>query len=304
MTKRSAATVRRSSGFWERLRAQIPEGSEEVVAQTVLRLLLIAFILVAGYLLIQEMKGYVTGLERFQVSPATLTFTATPSWVTPEIGQQLTRLPDLPERFSILEPGLAKRVADAYERNAWVAEVKLVERHFPNRLQVALVLRRPVAAVRYRGAYYLVDGEAVRLPLRFGSWPQPDFQLPIVTGARTQPPRSGAVWQDEAVRAGCGVAKLLQTYGYGCQLGVTAVDAGNLGGRLRRGDPDIVLHTASRMRILWGRSPLAWQPGGGSQTVTRKLLYLKRLLDDHEIDPNRLEYADIRFDRLLVKPRS
>jgi len=286
------------------LRARVPEGTEDVVARLILRLLLVAFIVVAGYLLIQEMKGYVMGLERFQVSPATLSFTTTPSWVTPEIEQQLSHIPGLPERFSILEPGLAKRVAQSYQRNAWVAEVTLVERRFPNRLKVALVLRRPVAAVRYRGEYYLVDGQGVRLPMPFRSCPQPDFKLRIVTGARNQPPKSGAAWEDEAVQAGCAVAKLLQDYGFDRRLGVTAVDATNLGGRLRRGEPDVVLHTASRTRILWGRSPLAWHPGDGSQTVARKLLYLKRLVEYRDIDLAGLDYADIRFDRLMLKDRS
>jgi len=302
MAKRTTAATRRKSSLLERLRARVPKGAEELAAQTALRALLVAFILVGGYLLVKEMKTFVCQLERFQVSPATLTFTALPSRVTPKVQQQLAYIPDLPERFSILEPNLATRVAQAYERNPWVAEVRAVERHFPNRLTLALSLRRPVAAVRYRGSYYLADGEANRLPLRFRSWPQPEYRLPIVTGALTEPPRSGAQWQDEAVRAGCAVAQLLKTHGFVRRLGVTVVDASNLGGRRRRGDPDIVLQTASRMRIFWGRSPLEWQPGDGSQTVTRKLLYLKRLAETQ--DPRRLDYADIRYDRLLVKDRS
>jgi len=302
MARRKAASVRRAPTLWERLRARLPERTEEVMGQTVLRVLLAAFILVAGYLLIREMKGYVLGLERFQVSPATLTFTAVPSWVTPEIQQQIAHIPDLPERFSILERGLAIRVAEAYQRNPWVAEVERVERRFPNRLKVRLLLRRPTGAVRYRGSYYLVDSQAVRLPLRFRSWPQPGYRLPIVAGAHTEPPPSGAVWEDEAVRAGCAVAQLLERHGFDRRLAVTAVDAGNVGGRLRRGEPDIVLHTASRTRIFWGRSPLEWQPGDGSQTVGRKLLYLARLAKTQNL--GRLEYADIRYDRLLVKDRS
>jgi len=302
MAKRAAAATRRTPSVLERLRARLPEGTEERVAQTALRALLLAFILVGGYLLVKEMKTFVCELERFQVSPATLTFTSLPSWVTPKVQEQLAYIPDLPERFSILEPNLATRVAQAYERNPWVAEVKAVERHFPNRLTLGVRLRRPVAAVRYRGSYYLADGNADRLPLRFRSWPQDDYRLPIVIGAATEPSRSGAVWQDEAVQAGCAVAELLEMHGFDSRLGVTVVDASNVGGRRRRGDPHIVLHTASRMRILWGRSPLQWQPGDGSQTVTRKLLYLKRLAETQ--NPRRLDYADIRYDRLLVKDRS
>ena len=121
MAKRSAR-VGQAPGFWQRLRARLPEGMEEKLAQTVLRVLLVTFILVAGYLLVVEMKSYVMKLERFQVSPSTLTFTAMPSWVTPDIRKQLAAV-DLPERFSILEPGLAHQVAGAYERNPWVETV-------------------------------------------------------------------------------------------------------------------------------------------------------------------------------------
>jgi len=255
MAKRTTAATRRKSSLLERLRARVPKGAEELAAQTALRALLVAFILVGGYLLVKEMKTFVCQLERFQVSPATLTFTALPSWVTPKVQQQLAYIPDLPERFSILEPNLATRVAQAYERNPWVAEVRAVERHFPNRLTLALSLRRPVAAVRYRGSYYLADGEANRLPLRFRSWPQPEYRLPIVTGALTEPPRSGAQWQDEAVRAGCAVAQLLKTHGFVRRLGVTVVDASNLGGRRRRGDPDRPPDRSAHAHLLGTFSP-------------------------------------------------
>jgi hypothetical protein len=289
-------------GLKGRLRAGLAKGGQVLAAQVLPRLLLGAFILVAGYFLLREMREYVMGLERFQVSPVTLRFAKTPSWVTPKVAEQLSRVPDLPERFSLLEPGLAKRVAEAYRRNPWVADVPLVERRFPNCLKVHLTLRQPMAVVRYRGIYHLVDGEGVRLPLQFRSWPHPDFQLPLIIGASVEPPASGSTWPDQSVRAGCAVARLLAAQNFSGPLSVTTIDASNVGGRVSRGDPDIILHTTSGASILWGKSPLEWQPGDGSQTVGRKLTYLKRLAE-HE-DLGRLEYADVRYDRLLVKDRS
>lgn len=303
MARRAAPASRAQPGLLGRLRGRIPGRTGEVAAQVVLRLLLVVVLVVAGYLLVLEMEGYLAGLERFQVSPASINFLAVPSWVTPGIREQIGRAPGLPERFSILEPGLAGRVAQAYRRNPWVAEVTLVERRFPNRLKVGLVLRRPVVAVRYRGSYYLVDAQAVRLPLRFRSWPQPGYRLPIVTGVTEQPPRSGAAWQDGAVRAGGAVAELLRTQGLDRALEITAVDVSNLGGRIRRDRPGIVLHTASRMRIFWGRSPLRWGPGDGSQTVSRKLLYLSKLARNKNLNFRRLDYVDLRFDNLVARER-
>jgi hypothetical protein len=265
-------------------------------------MLLAGFILVAGYFLLREVRGYVMGLERFQVSPATLKFTRMPSWVTPKVAEQLSRVPDLPERFSLLEPGLAKRVAEAYAQNPWVADVPVVERRFPNCLRVHLVLRQPTAVVRYRGLYHVVDGEGVRLPMQFRSWPAPDCQLPVIIGATAEPPESGSLWSDESVRAGCAVARLLAAQNFNRPLAVVTIDASNVGGRVSRADPEIVLHTTAGTSILWGRSPLEWRPGDGSQTVGRKLAYLKRLAEHEDLD--RLEYADIRYDRLLVKDRT
>lgn len=302
MLKQEAPSLTRRRRLGERLQAALRRGGELLVTQVLPRVLLTAFILGAGYLLLREMREYVTGLERFQVSPATLRFTQTPSWVTPQVQAQLSHLPDLPERFSLLEPGLPKRVAEAYARNPWVADVPGVERRFPNCLKVHLLLRQPVAAVRYRGMYHLVDGEGVRLPLVFRSWPHPDYQLPVIIGATAEPPKSGCPWPDESVRAACAVACLLATQSFDHPVAVSTIDASNLGGRASRADSDIILHTTSGTRILWGRSPLAWRPGDGSQTVGRKLAYLKRLAE-HE-DLGRLEYADIRYDRLLVKDRT
>jgi hypothetical protein len=302
MPKREALILARRPRLGERLRAALRRSGRVLATQVFPRVLLAAFIVVAGYFLLREVRKYVMGLERFQVSPATLRFTKTPSWVTPKVEEQLSRLPDLPERFSLLEPGLAQRVADAYRQNPWVADVPVVERRFPNCLRIHLTLRQPIAVVRYRGTYHLVDGEGVRLPLQFRSWPHPDFPLPVIIGATTEPPDSGCPWPDESVRAACAVARLLAAQSFDHPLTVTTIDASNLGGRASRADPDIILHTTSGTRILWGRSPLAWQPGDGSQTVGRKLAYLKRLAE-HE-DLGRLEYADIRYDRLLVKDRT
>jgi len=291
------------SGLLHRLRNRLPERTGEAAAQTVLRVLLAVVLVVSGYLLAVQMKEYLMGLERFQVSPASINFLSLPSWVTPEIRAEIAQVPGLPERFSILEPGLAGRVARAYRLNPWVSEVTLVERRFPNRLKVGLVLRRPVAVVRYRGSYFLADAKGVRLPLRFRSWPQPGYRLLIVIGATEPPPPSGTAWQDEAVRAGCAVAELLRTRGLDRALQITAVDASNLEGRIRRDQPDIVLHTASRMRIFWGRSPLRWRPGDGSQTVKRKLYYLQQLARSRNLNLRRLDYVDLRFDKLVARER-
>jgi len=300
--KLEAASLTGRSGGGERVRAFLRRSGRAFASQVLPRMLLAAFIVVAGYFLLREVRRYVMGLERFQVSPVTLKFTRTPSWVTPKVAEQLSWVPDLPERFSLLEPGLAKRVAEAYARNPWVAAVPVVERRFPNCLRVHLVLRRPMAVVRYRGIYHLVDGEGVRLPVQFRSWPHPDFQLPVIVGASVEPPQSGSPWLDQSVRAGCAVARLLAAQNFNRPLTVAIIDASNVGGRASRADPEIVLHTTSGTSIFWGRSPLEWQPGDGSQTVGRKLAYLKHLAESDDLD--RLEYADIRYDRLLVKDRS
>ncbi len=294
----------RRPGFWGRLRTHVPEGVEEKLAQVLLRALLVVFIVVAGYLLVLEMKSYLMGLERFQVSPATLTFPQLPDWVTPEIRQQLSVIPGIPDddHFSIMEPGLTDRLAQAYAANPWVKKVHLVERHFPNRLKLELTLRRPAAVVHHGGSYYLTDEEGVRLPVRLRSWPSRDFQLPLVTGAAVAPPRSGKPWDEEAVEAGCAVAQLLKVQGLDRRLSVTAVDVSNFSGRRRPGEPDIVLRTAFGLSISWGRSPLQWYPGDGSQTVRRKLLYLDELVKREDL--RRLERADVRFDRLMIVRRS
>ncbi len=110
---------------------------------------------------------------------------------------------------SLLDPRLASDLENAYSRSVWVRNVSRMRRNFPNRMDVELQLRLPVAQVRNNRRYWMIDLDGVLLPVRGGA--DPFGGLPEVAGATANTiggrPEPGGVWNDEGVTGALGVMR-------------------------------------------------------------------------------------------------
>lgn len=110
---------------------------------------------------------------------------------------------------SILDPLLIGDLENAYLESVWVKRVSRMRRSFPNRIDLELHLRLPVAQVLSSQRYWLVDMDGILLPVE-GS-PKPFANLPEIVGvtARVVGPRpaSGEIWNDEGVMGGMGILR-------------------------------------------------------------------------------------------------
>ncbi len=201
------------------------------------------------------LEGGFRMMDGFQVYADTLTLGDLPDWVTPEIRMELRNLEGIPEKFSIVEPGICQKVARSFEANPWVENVIAVKRVFPNRMVVELNLRRPVVGVKAGRCHYLTDARGTRLSEGFQGWPAPGFDLPLVVTRKVDDvPERGQPWHDFGVLSGVAVQSYLMRAPL--QTRIRVIDLTNLDGKTDPRESEVVLWTERNTRIDWGRSPL------------------------------------------------
>ena len=174
-------------------------------------LLVVATLALAGREMWRRAAPYVIGRERYLLRAERITITKPPEWIVADVRGQVIHHAGLDRRLSILDPGFAAAIQNAFALHPWVASVDRVEKQFPPAVHVALTYRRPVAAIEAPqgdGFQLLpVDKQGVRLPaedvpairLRY---------LPRLTGV-VGPPPAGQSWDDPRVVGGVELAARL-----------------------------------------------------------------------------------------------
>jgi len=247
------------------------------------------------------LKSYVAHLDYYQVEASTLTPTVLPSWAGPAVRDDLSVLPGIPQRFSIMSPGICERVADSFRQNPWVDDVLSVRKLYPRRILVELKLRRPVAAVQVNHRYYLVDDAARRLSRPIDRWSQSPGALPVIIASTEILPDPGEVWNNRGIKAGASVARTLLDNRDRLMTRFAAIDVTNVDGRRSPVNSDILLVTDRGTVVKWGRSPLLVN-SPGELTPAEKIL--KMVVFEQKRGPlGNYRYVDIRFDNVQHGPR-
>ena len=227
------------------------------------------------------------------------------------------------EPASILEDGLAARLAKGFKKHPWVRRVRGVRLSHPARADVELVYRKPAAAVAVRDGLYPVDAAGVVLP-------PADFTraaaeaLPRIEGAFAAPGPAGAAWSDEAAVGAAAVCAELAGVWAECDLAAVRplprrgeAAAGTRGHEPilskehdsrehdpRDGpDPHYELVTRSGSRVTWGRAPGSGHPGELTAAEKRRRLTgeVRRLLTDAAPDgPRRVDLT--KWDGIWHEP--
>ncbi|HUW57420.1 MAG TPA: hypothetical protein VMZ92_12355 [Planctomycetota bacterium] len=293
----SISRAGRSRG-WQHL---IPESFRTRVKTFFARLFLtlaVACILCCCFIIL---RNFVARLDCYQVDARTLVPRNLPSWAGDSVRRDLSVLPGLPQRFSIMEPGICERIAAAFEANPWVDRVLSVRKLYPNRIFVEMTLRRPVAGVRVRGLHYLVDAFGYRLTEPFDTWSRDADGPPVILSSVRRIPEPGQQWSHDGVRAGAAVAEVLRLSRDRLETRFAAVDVTNIGGCRDRHKSEITLITHEGTTVQWGRSPLLVN-SPGELTPEEKLI--KMILFEKKRGPlSGYRYVDIRFDNVQHGPR-
>ena len=278
--KSTKKTGKRAGGAWGLLAAWSlalagPEGKRRSIwGRRVLVLLTVGGVVAVAWASV-EVERYVRRDERLWVQNWNLTFAETPSWVTPEIRDELSsiQLADPEIELTVLDPGVVDRIVSRLESCAWVHGVDDIRLVYPTSkdpgtLEVSLWLREPVLLVQKNSLYYLTDAAARRLGAGYEDPPTEWFGVPLLIGLEGvgELPAEGAAWPSQDVRQGVEVARHLHESGVLRQFPeekIDAIDLSNLHGVLQREESEISLWWGDR-KLGWGRTEIS----AGEQTIS------------------------------------
>ena len=247
------------------------------------------------------LRDYVSGLKCYQVDKLSLVPTELPMWAGRDVQTDLASLPGLPDRFSIMEPGICRRIEQTFQKNAWVDTVLTVKKLYPNRVHVRMSLRRPMAAVRAGGKYYLIDRDGRRLSRPLLEVPSGEFAVPLIIADSQRVPNRGKVWSSEGIRAAAVIARTLHVNRQKFATRFAEIDVRNIGGGKSRFRSEILLITSEGTVVKWGRSPLITN-SPGELTPAEKVSKMSQF-EERRGPMSGYQYVDIRFDNVQHGPR-
>jgi len=282
----------------------LPPGSflgGNAATATTLGLVAVAFI--AGVVALARWAGpRLKDDPQYRWEPQFTDVTPTPPWIPVEVSRQVFEDGGL-KPCDIRDRELTLHVARAFSNHPWVESVSRVRKVHPNRLEVELKYRRPVAMVEVttggqRGALP-VDGNGVLLPTQGFSETSLDRFLRVSVPETAPAGLPGASWGDPRVQAAAELADFLRDHWR--RLGIYRIHwladkhAGDFGS-----DSALALEWSSGGVAVWG-SPLGKEEQGelGGEAKLRWLILHWRPGSVAEPDPSRPmpsagEWIDLR----------
>jgi hypothetical protein len=158
--------------------------------------LLVVAAFLAGLIMVgQWAHERIRGTSRYAVPFADIACTPPPGMARAEFLDEVQYLSRLPAQLGFLDDDLSRNLAAAFADHPWVEKVDGVILQPPRQIQVRLVMRRPVLAVRTPEGLGAVDRQGVRLPRTAAT-----EGLPVFAG-EARPPQgpAGTKWGDPAV---------------------------------------------------------------------------------------------------------
>ncbi|MEM1445804.1 MAG: hypothetical protein AAGF84_07110 [Planctomycetota bacterium] len=195
--------------------------------------------------------GYAQDHRSLPVTPADVTLLDAPPWIAG--GKIEQRLRDAAAQRIKADPFDGRGLQDAAAMltlDPWVAEVQQVRRT-PTGVVVEAEYRQPLAMVKARDGYHIVDTEGVRLAGPAYWQALEPAGLPLITNVTVAPPGElGLPWEGAEIEAGVELVKLLQDEPFAPQI--TAYDVGQRDPRTNK--LCLVLQTDGG-GVIWGRPP-------------------------------------------------
>ncbi|MSR45802.1 MAG: hypothetical protein EXS13_01825 [Planctomycetes bacterium] len=249
-----------------------------------LRLPLLALLIGAAIWLLPRWPGVLEGRDRaFLVDPAYFELESGAEWLEGGVAQSmrdaLAELEPTPLRDDAQVALLTRAIGTA---TGWVKSVDGVQKRYPNRLEVEVTLREPVALVESEQGLVLIDGDAIVVAVAADA---AEFltrhDLPLLHTSR---PLRGVVCggrvRERALEEGLKVALEIEPFRADLARRGFAIEVIDVTPKERSAGTsitDVELYTASGLAIEWGRSQAHAELGALEPTADAKVRGLKRV---------------------------
>ncbi len=223
-------------------------------------------------------------VESFRIDWASIEVSELPDWVPPTLREQVAAAAGIEGDLSILDDGLAVKIAEAYAAHPWVKSVNRVQVGPLTRVRIDVTFRRPCALVRTTAGLYPIDETGVVLPpADFAVTDEQRF--PIIEHRHSLPQGpAGTHWGDLAVLAAARLADFLAPAGdlslVWAPLQLTEIVIPQPAGDATGADQiPLEIRTRGGSVIEWGLAPGVDSPR--EPTATAKLERLQKYHSDY-----------------------
>jgi hypothetical protein len=253
-----------------------------------------------SYGLWKFVEPHVVAGQHYKFDAQQIIVTPTPPWIHSDVKAEALKQAGIDEQLSVLESGLAERVAGAFALHPWVKKVVRVIKRPPAGLDVDLIYRRPVCMIEVPGGLYPVDDHGVLLPT--GDFTTDEaVHYPRLSNMQTVTEGPvGTTWQDTRVLGAAKITSVLLENWESLKLyrivPVPAADA--------TAPIEYELYTRRQTRVLWGHAdPIT---AAGEPAAEEKLAQLKKYATPREgIDRAVPQDIDVRHPGdLVATPRT
>ena len=183
-----------------------------------------------------------------------------PPWLPRDIARRVVSEIQLSLKGkSILDEELSRDVYRIAISNPWIATVDKVIKHRDRTIDIYARFRRPYALVATEnepGKFYLIDNEAVVLPISTNRIEMGKFI--VIDGVQSSPPKAGEKWNSPDLSDGIRLLSLIKDKPYIDQI--TTIDVRNYNGRINPSEPYLRMYAqvgnSKRTDIRFGRFPI------------------------------------------------
>lgn len=267
----------------------------------------ICVLIAAGAVGLYYLKSYVRDRLVFPDAPPAVVLVNRPAWMSDHLAERIAAAVRPPVSRSALDHQMLVDVTEMLRHDPWVKQVRQVRRVYGKQpgdtLEIDCEYNVPIALVKWRDVFYLVDNNAVLLPEQYTSKQLPlvvygqdkTVNIRIVTGVKCpKPADAGQKWNGDDLIAGLELAKYL--YGLPYANEIEQIDVSNFQGRVDAKESQLVLVTRHDTQVRWGR-PINDKDYFIEVRPERKLAYLQTFYRQKGRVDAGLPWIDVRFDQ-------
>jgi hypothetical protein len=252
-------------------------------------------------------RKFVAKQVAFPNAPPRVELKNRPAWMSDVLAEEIKRMARPAGTHSAFDHQLLVDIDRILCSSPWIRQVRAVRREFENEpgdtIEIDCDYRAPVALVRWKDYFWLVDGEGVKLPAQFKLEQLPGIihgadkrmNIRIIEGVAQPPVESGHKWPGDDLQAGLDLVKLL--FGQQYTEEIIKVDVANFGGRINVKEAQLALGTLYDTQIRWGR-PVKANDFFVEVATQRKLDALKHVYEQYNRVDAGQQWIDIRFDKI------